>query len=306
VRKIIKWTILPAFLLGVICFIILYQEYRPVDTSSLYLEHVRNDNLVGDFIYPSAKEKLPVIIFLGGSGGGFGNEMELKSIALKGFSVFSLAYFKEAGLPEKLENIPLEYFENAFNWLKTKPQVDTSKLLLMGVSRGAELALLLGSIYPQVKGVIAYSPSCFVLPNATDIDQDTLVASWTLGGMPMPFAPIQRLEDYNNKAINYKTYIEPLLVQKNLPEECMIKVEKINGPVLLISGAQDMVWPAAKMSIRIEERLNKHGFKYEETSDFLAPILEIVPLQLLAYHIAVLRGCDVDQPRNLAKSVTVE
>jgi glucosamine--fructose-6-phosphate aminotransferase (isomerizing) len=40
--------------------------------------------------------------------------------------------------------------------------------------------------------------------------------------------------------------------------------------------------------------------------DLLAPILEIVPLQLIAYHIAVRRGCDVDQPRNLAKSVTVE
>jgi glucosamine--fructose-6-phosphate aminotransferase (isomerizing) len=39
---------------------------------------------------------------------------------------------------------------------------------------------------------------------------------------------------------------------------------------------------------------------------WLAPILYVVPLQLLAYHIAVLRGCDVDQPRNLAKSVTVE
>jgi len=38
----------------------------------------------------------------------------------------------------------------------------------------------------------------------------------------------------------------------------------------------------------------------------LSVILEIVPLQLLAYHIAVRRGCDVDQPRNLAKSVTVE
>jgi glucosamine--fructose-6-phosphate aminotransferase (isomerizing) len=40
--------------------------------------------------------------------------------------------------------------------------------------------------------------------------------------------------------------------------------------------------------------------------DELSAILEIVPLQLLAYHIAVRRGCDVDQPRNLAKSVTVE
>ncbi len=42
------------------------------------------------------------------------------------------------------------------------------------------------------------------------------------------------------------------------------------------------------------------------TSELLLPILEVVPLQLLAYHIAVRRGCDVDQPRNLAKSVTVE
>jgi glucosamine--fructose-6-phosphate aminotransferase (isomerizing) len=40
--------------------------------------------------------------------------------------------------------------------------------------------------------------------------------------------------------------------------------------------------------------------------DLLSPLLEIIPLQLLAYHIAVRRGCDVDQPRNLAKSVTVE
>ena len=43
-----------------------------------------------------------------------------------------------------------------------------------------------------------------------------------------------------------------------------------------------------------------------ETSELLTPMLATIPLQLLAYHIAVLRGCDVDQPRNLAKSVTVE
>jgi glucosamine--fructose-6-phosphate aminotransferase (isomerizing) len=42
------------------------------------------------------------------------------------------------------------------------------------------------------------------------------------------------------------------------------------------------------------------------TEDFLQPIVTSIPLQLLAYHIAVLRGCDVDKPRNLAKSVTVE
>jgi glucosamine--fructose-6-phosphate aminotransferase (isomerizing) len=42
------------------------------------------------------------------------------------------------------------------------------------------------------------------------------------------------------------------------------------------------------------------------TEEALTPLLSVVPLQLLAYHMAVLRGCNVDQPRNLAKSVTVE
>ena len=40
--------------------------------------------------------------------------------------------------------------------------------------------------------------------------------------------------------------------------------------------------------------------------EFLQPLLTVIPLQLLSYHIAVMRGCNVDQPRNLAKSVTVE
>ena len=49
-----------------------------------------------------------------------------------------------------------------------------------------------------------------------------------------------------------------------------------------------------------------HMIKVPQTLPFLLPVLTTIPLQLLAYHIAVLRGADVDQPRNLAKSVTVE
>ena len=52
--------------------------------------------------------------------------------------------------------------------------------------------------------------------------------------------------------------------------------------------------------------LADHIIVVPETEEVLSPLVTIVPLQLLAYHIAILRGCDVDQPRNLAKSVTVE
>ena len=53
-------------------------------------------------------------------------------------------------------------------------------------------------------------------------------------------------------------------------------------------------------------KLSDHCFEIPETEDCLSPILSVIPLQLLAYHIAIAKGRDVDQPRNLAKSVTVE
>ena len=54
------------------------------------------------------------------------------------------------------------------------------------------------------------------------------------------------------------------------------------------------------------EGLTDYEIRIPETIEMLTPILASVPLQLLAYYIAVKRGCNVDQPRNLAKSVTVE
>jgi glutamine---fructose-6-phosphate transaminase (isomerizing) len=57
---------------------------------------------------------------------------------------------------------------------------------------------------------------------------------------------------------------------------------------------------------RLAKEASDHVIELPPAPDLLAPLLEIVPLQLIAYHIAVRRGCDVDQPRNLAKSVTVE
>jgi glucosamine--fructose-6-phosphate aminotransferase (isomerizing) len=57
--------------------------------------------------------------------------------------------------------------------------------------------------------------------------------------------------------------------------------------------------------LEIVKKIN-HSISVPATNQLLMPILLCIPLQLLAYHIAVLRGADVDQPRNLAKSVTVE
>ena len=54
------------------------------------------------------------------------------------------------------------------------------------------------------------------------------------------------------------------------------------------------------------KKLADYVIEIPETDDVLVPLVSVIPLQLLSYHIALMRGCNVDQPRNLAKSVTVE
>ena len=74
------------------------------------------------------------------------------------------------------------------------------------------------------------------------------------------------------------------------------EVKARNGRIIaVVSGS------GAELSSRVD-----HLIRVPQTLPWLQPVLTTIPLQLLAYHIAVLRGCDVDQPRNLAKSVTVE
>ena len=81
-------------------------------------------------------------------------------------------------------------------------------------------------------------------------------------------------------------------------------IEAIPGYSVFDDGVRVM---PIKIGISGElEKLADHVITIPETLPVLSPVLTAVPLQLLAYHIAVLRGCDVDKPRNLAKSVTVE
>jgi glucosamine--fructose-6-phosphate aminotransferase (isomerizing) len=108
--------------------------------------------------------------------------------------------------------------------------------------------------------------------------------------------------------------------------------EMKHGPIALIDNNMPVVFIATKDSTydkivsNIEEVRARHGrviaiategdeeikkradhvISIPQTQQMLQPILTIIPLQLLAYYIAILRNCDVDQPRNLAKSVTVE
>lgn len=99
------------------------------------------------------------------------------------------------------------------------------------------------------------------------------------------------------------------LIDENMP---VVFIVTNKGYEKIISNIQEVKARGGRVIIVTSENVNDlsqysdHIIKIPSTENALMPIITTIPLQLLAYYIAVLKGCDVDQPRNLAKSVTVE
>ncbi|PYT22843.1 MAG: glutamine--fructose-6-phosphate transaminase (isomerizing) [Acidobacteria bacterium] len=89
-------------------------------------------------------------------------------------------------------------------------------------------------------------------------------------------------------------------------EESRVLYEKTVSNIQEVKAREGIVLAFVTEGDNQAARIADHVIEIPASSELLYPVLEVVPLQLLAYHIAVRRGCDVDQPRNLAKSVTVE
>jgi glucosamine--fructose-6-phosphate aminotransferase (isomerizing) len=85
-----------------------------------------------------------------------------------------------------------------------------------------------------------------------------------------------------------------------------IRYEKTHSNIVEVKAREGVVLSILTEGDSMSSLVSNHIIEIPQASDLLSPILAVIPLQLLAYHIAVRRGCDVDQPRNLAKSVTVE
>ena len=82
--------------------------------------------------------------------------------------------------------------------------------------------------------------------------------------------------------------------------------EKVVSNIQEVKARKGKIIAIVNTGDKVVKELADHLIEIPKTDDSLVPILSVIPLQLLAYHVAVMRGCNVDQPRNLAKSVTVE
>jgi glutamine---fructose-6-phosphate transaminase (isomerizing) len=100
------------------------------------------------------------------------------------------------------------------------------------------------------------------------------------------------------------------LIDENMPVVFVAPQDsvyaKVHANMQEVRARHGRIIAVTNVGVTDLERLADHQLSVPSTTPLLSPVLTAIPLQLLAYHIAVLRGCDVDRPRNLAKSVTVE
>jgi dienelactone hydrolase len=236
---------------------------------------VEGAGFVGCIHRPDNNACAPGVLLVGGSSGGISWQHHTAAeLARRGFVALALAYLRMDGLPQDLERIPLEYFDRAIDWLSNQPYVDATRLGVGGVSKGGELALLLASMHPEIKGVAAFVPSGVVFQSITAAVAAAAYASarkqagagayfprtssWAYRGVDVPFVAYGQVKNPRSVAEFYLAGLE----QTNSLELATIKVERINGPILLLTGRDDRLWPSSKLCEMIVTRLTERGFPH--------------------------------------------
>ncbi len=199
--------------------------------------------LHGLLLEPGGAERHPGVLVVGGSEGGVPVEKALW-LASHGYAALALAYFRYEDLPKNLEAIPLEYFGRAIQWMTERPEISPDRIAVVGTSRGGELALQLGAMYPELKAVVAYVPADVRFGSCCGGMANQF--AWTWGGHPLGYTT--------------SLYTENMAVKMR----AAIVVEHTHGPIVLISGDEDSVWPSSIiMANAVADRLKEAHFAYD-------------------------------------------
>jgi BAAT / Acyl-CoA thioester hydrolase C terminal/Acyl-CoA thioester hydrolase/BAAT N-terminal region len=250
------------------------QVVRHFTSAGVRAEPFRSNGAVGILYRPNDNRKRRGVILLGGSEGGFPTP-EGPMLASRGFVTLALAYFGADGLPAAMQRIPIEYFGKAIHSMQSLPGVESAGVTIIGGSRGAEAALIVGSLYPEINGVAGVSSSHVRWEGATARELPGGPA-WTYRDKPLPYVPFQIGAGFAARYLWSSIFRGPLSLRPMFidslsradSDDVQIAVERIHGPVLLASGGDDRKWPSALMSARAMERLrqNHHPYPDEQVS----------------------------------------
>ncbi len=216
-----------------------------IDSNGIHTKLISNPNNL----------ERPVVVVVPGSGGSYMPDEHLFGLVQNGYDVISIAYVGKRGLRKEIEQVPLEYLEKIL--LLAKEEFPDRKIVLLGISKGAEYVLTFASKYNLADGIVCYSPSSFVLPNHVGLKKnEPQKSSWTLNEKEIPFAELAFFSDEAGM-VTYNKYITPIFNDIKKSNKSRIMVENIKCNLLLLSGEDDMVWPSTKMANLIQAKVNE-------------------------------------------------
>lgn len=218
----------------------------------------------GKLYLADSSSSQPLIVGLGGSEGGnawASNHWKpvRDQFLQKGYAFLALGYFKTKGAPDTLNKIAIDSVYAAIMEAAKDPRINKKKIAIIGGSRGGDLALLLGSYYKNISCVVAIVPSHAVFPGNTT---HFTTSSWTYKGKELPFIPVNEEAVPYMRQGNLRAAFEAMLKDSLAEQKALIKVEKVRGPILLLSATRDQVAPTTPMCEKIAGRLKAHRFKY--------------------------------------------
>lgn len=223
-----------------------------------HVEALTKVGFVGQYFTPPGDGRHASVILWGGSEGALGQSPQLAALfASHGIPALAIAYFDEAGLPCALNNIPLEYFEKAIRWLRSQPQVNPRRVWIQSASRGSEAALLVATNWPTlVHGVIVAAPSSVAWGANPGNCQPLGLTAWTLHGQPVDTAISTGSPTRNpDGSISDRDAFLSDLASPSA-SAARIPIERFKGPVMLISGGDDELWPSPVFADRIMDALH--------------------------------------------------
>lgn len=196
------------------------------------------------------------LLVLAGSSGRVDTQ-RAKLLADHGAIALPLQWFGGRGQPAGPWEVPIESFTSALDYLAK----EADSLAIVGVSFGAEAALVTASIDPRVRAVVAFAPS-HVIWAGYDQDQQRWTSHWTWQGSRLPFVPIHRPPppEPDEGPLSYLPVYRASLraAGEEVLEQATIHVENI-PEVLLVSGGDDQVWPSGDFAQAIKSRRASYG-----------------------------------------------
>jgi hypothetical protein len=230
----------------------------------MLMQEYRSKEIYGD-LYENGSKPLAVVI--GGSRAGIPSlGKNLFDYLSANYNLLLLAYFGVGDLPKTLERVPIEYFVNAVRLVQTKLKLDERQVVMIGNSKGAEIALILTK-YLQSAITIACVPGCYVF-QGLPVNFFSLMfpkSSWSFNHKDLPYIKFSVGKDISADIKNkiYTSCYERS-IKKHFNKNALIDIGAYKGGILLLSAEHDKFWPSKKMSHILVEN-NRHQVDISHT-----------------------------------------